>query len=172
MAGAFESTAFQNDAFYVDSVAPEQPTTFPVAGGWWGKPYTEKELRAREREDRKRLQDAWDKHRGKLKQLDDLIRKASGEVPEDTAAAAKIREAASKVKRAAAAPAQGPPPVNLAELYAAVANAEAAVRAHQAQRSRISGLEKQLDDYKRQRIAELKAKELEDDDEDILLLLS
>jgi hypothetical protein len=171
MAGAFQANAFENTAFQVDgSVVVDPPEFNPGAGGGWGfwkGASTEKDQ-----------DDAWKKRRKKLKELEDIIRRAAGEIPDDVPEKKVVKAAAATVEKAAAVK-QHPlfrraaPPPPIAPLLAAAHRAEQALIAYKTRKfelvleQRAAALEK----YKSERLAQLIA-EAEEDDEDVLLLLS
>jgi hypothetical protein len=164
--GAITLTAEYDDSEVVD----EPPAFNPGAGGGWGfwkGASTEKDQ-----------DDAWKKRRKKLKELEDIIRRAAGEIPDDAPEKQPVKAAAVTVEKAAAVK-QHPlfrraaPPPPIAPLLAAAHRAEQALLAYKTRKfelvleQRAAALEK----YKSERLAQLIA-EAEEDDEDVLLLLS
>jgi hypothetical protein len=153
-------------AWRSDEVADEQFN--PGAGGGWawkGASTEEDQL------------EAWKRRRKKLKELEDIIKRAAGEIPDDAPEKQVVEAAADKVEQAAEVQ-QHPiiktaPPPSIAPLLAAAQRAEQALLAYKARkisffvRNKAAALER----YKSQRLAELIA-EAEEDDEDVLLLLS
>jgi hypothetical protein len=170
MAGAFQANAFQNTAFQVDgSVVVDPPEFNPGAGGGWGY-WKGASTEADQAE-------AWKRRKKKLKELEDIIRRAAGELPDDVPEKKVVAAAAATVEKAAAVH-QHPilksaPPPPIAPLLAAAHRAEQALLAYKTRKfelvleQRAAALEK----YKSERLAQLIA-EAEEDDEDVLLLLS
>lgn len=146
MASAFQANAFQVNAFQI-TVAAQQETAPPIAaGGWWAS--------------HRKVEDDWKRRKKQRQELRDIIRRASGELPDDVAEAQVVKQAADLIERAVdadeAVPALAlppPPDLGIESLRAAVQRAEMAVAA-----------------YKARKLAELRA--IEEDDEDVLLLLS
>jgi hypothetical protein len=170
MATAFQSSAFQNSAFQIEVVAGGgEPEFNPGAGGGWGY-FQGASTEADQTE-------AWKRRKKKLKELEDIIRRAAGEIPDDAPEKKVAKAAAASVEKAAAVN-QHPilksaPPPPIAPLLAAAHRAEQALLAYKTRKfelvleQRAAALEK----YKSERLAQLIA-EAEEDDEDVLLLLS
>jgi hypothetical protein len=161
MAVAFQANAFQNDAFQIDQVAVSQPEFNPGAGGGWGY-WKGASTEADQAE-------AWKRRNKKLKELEDIIRRAAGEIPDDAPEKKVAKAAAAKVEQAAGVQ-QHPilksaPPPTIAPQLVEARRAEQALLAYKARK------EIELEQYKSRRLAELIA-EAEEDDEDVLLLLS
>jgi hypothetical protein len=168
MATAFQASAFQNSAFQIEVVAGG-PEFNPGAGGGWGY-WKGASTEADQAE-------AWKRRKKKLKELEDIIRRAAGELPDDVPEKKVVAAAAATVEKAAAVQ-QHPilksaPPPPIAPLLAAAHRAEQALLAYKTRKfelvleQRAAALEK----YKSERLAQLIA-EAEEDDEDVLLLLS
>jgi hypothetical protein len=169
MATAFQASAFQNSAFQIEVVAGGEPEFNPGAGGGWGY-WKGASTEADQAE-------AWKRRKKKLKELEDIIRRAAGELPDDVPEKKVVAAAAATVEKAAAVQ-QHPilrsaPPPPIAPLLAAAHRAEQALIAYKTRKfelvleQRAAALEK----YKSERLAQLIA-EAEEDDEDVLLLLS
>jgi hypothetical protein len=168
MAGAFQSSAFQNTAFQVEVAAGAEQFNPGAGGGWgyWKGASTEADQA-----------EAWKRRKKKLRELEDIIRRAAGELPDDVPEKKVVAAAAATVEKAAAVQ-QHPilrsaPPPPIAPLLAAAHRAEQALIAYKTRKfelvleQRAAALEK----YKSERLAQLIA-EAEEDDEDVLLLLS
>ena len=169
MAGAFQASDIQNTAFQVEVAAGAEPEFNPGAGGGWGY-FQGASTEADQAE-------AWKRRKKKLKELEDIIRRAAGELPDDVPEKKVVAAAAATVEKAAAVQ-QHPilksaPPPPIAPLLAAAHRAEQALLAYKTRKfelvleQRAAALEK----YKSERLAQLIA-EAEEDDEDVLLLLS
>jgi hypothetical protein len=169
--GSFGSIAdVATRGYTIGAAVASEPAFNPGAGGGWGfwkGASTEKDQ-----------DDAWKRRRKKLKELEDIIRRAAGEIPDDVPEKKVVKAAAATVEKAAAVK-QHPlfrraaPPPPIAPLLAAAHRAEQALIAYKTRKfelvleQRAAALEK----YKSERLAQLIA-EAEEDDEDVLLLLS
>lgn len=107
-----------------------------------------------------KVEDEWKRRKKKINDLEEAIKRASGEIPQDVPEAVVVKEAVKVIEKAAevvseppprivAAPL--PPEIDLAPLIAAAERVEAAIK-----------------DYKARKLAELRA--AEEDEEDVLLL--
>lgn len=153
-----DTTLITADATICVDVVDAGVALVPAAGGWWA--------------DQKHPAERWEARRKKLKELDDLIRKISGQIPDDVPEKQVAKAAVAKVERAAAITAHPvlkqapPPPLEVGSLLASIAQAEAALLHYKARKTSEA-----LEQFKSKRLAEL-IQAAEEDDEDVMLLLN
>lgn len=112
------------------------------AGGWWGTDHDPAEN--------------WKKRRRKINELDEIIRRAAGQIPDDVPEAVVAKAAVAKIEKAVDVVSEPPPRV------AVPLPPEVDLRALAAE---VTAVRAALQHYKARRA-------LEEDDEDILLLLA